>query len=146
MGRRIDRWPWGGLIGGASFTTDSRFVSAGSQTGSFGSYEKFITPSAFGKSVGNFAANYGDDILVGGVHLLQQEHNEQFYYDAIDGMILNNGNSLRRHDMSLTFNKTSGNATYLGFKNGKHRVNFDITDYEVIVKAFQRRKSSITQT
>src|SRR5690606_35266709 len=54
----------GGLIGGASFTTDSRSVSAGSQTGGCKVLEEFIAPSAFGKSVGNFAANYGDDILL----------------------------------------------------------------------------------
>jgi RHS repeat-associated protein len=55
----------------------------------------------------------------------------KFYYDAIDGMVLNNGTVLSRNDVILTFYKATGNATYLGFKNGKHHVNFDIEDFEI---------------
>lgn len=55
----------------------------------------------------------------------------EFYYDALDGMVLNNGTVLSRNDVALTFNKASGNATYLGFRNGKHHVNFDIADFEI---------------
>jgi hypothetical protein len=54
-----------------------------------------------------------------------------FYYNAIDGMVLNNGSVLSRNDVVLTFDKSIGNATYLGFKNGKHHVNFDIEDFEI---------------
>lgn len=61
----------------------------------------------------------------------QVEPDAKFYYDALDGLKLNNGQILYRKDFDLTFNPSNvGNAQYLGFKNGKHYVNFDIESYE----------------
>ncbi|QOI98034.1 MAG: hypothetical protein HRU69_11305 [Flammeovirgaceae bacterium] len=55
----------------------------------------------------------------------------KFYYDAIHGMVLNDGKTLSRDDVALSFDPSPGNATYLGFKNGKHHVNFNIEDFEI---------------
>jgi hypothetical protein len=73
-----------------------------------------------------------------------QGPNSKFYYDAIDGMVMNNGDILKRDDVLLSFNThikrewdgkliRGGNATYLGLKNGKHLINFNIEDYEITI-------------
>lgn len=57
-----------------------------------------------------------------------------FYYSALDGIVFNNGSVLSRNDFVITLNSdATANARYLGFKNGKHHVNFDIGDYEITI-------------
>ena len=73
---------------------------------------------------------------------VQSSGGSDFYYDALDGLVLNNGDVISRNDLALSFmneeefkkaypNGRIGNANYLGFSNGKHQVNFNITSYEV---------------
>lgn len=60
-----------------------------------------------------------------------KEGNSNLYYNAIDGIKFNNGEVLSRSQFSLTFNsENNANARYLGYKNGRHHINFDIGDYE----------------
>ncbi len=55
-----------------------------------------------------------------------------YYYDAVDGMVFNDGTVMSRNDFEITLNPDyTGNARYYGFKNGKHHVNFAISDYEI---------------
>ena len=64
------------------------------------------------------------------------------YYNALDGLVLPNGQTISRGDLELSFMgfeemkkiypkmTSAGNAHYLGLKDGKHHVNFNISDYE----------------
>lgn len=62
----------------------------------------------------------------------QDDKDPEFYYDALDGLELNDGSKVTRDQLNLTFDKSAvGNATYRGFKNGKHHINFNIESYEV---------------
>jgi len=55
-----------------------------------------------------------------------------FYYNAVDGMIFNDGTIMSRHDFVISLNSDpTANGRYLGFINGKHHVNFSMYDYEV---------------
>lgn len=68
----------------------------------------------------------------------QQKQKPEFYYKALDGLELNDGNILSRDDFLLTFKEDpNANATYLGFKNGKHNINFSISGYEETVENIQ---------
>ncbi len=53
----------------------------------------------------------------------------------LDGMIFNDGTKYSKGDAIITTNSDAvGNARYLGLKNGKHQVNFDIGEYEWTVE------------
>ncbi len=55
----------------------------------------------------------------------------EFYYQSVDGIVFNDGSVLSRNDFVFTFNfMTQANARYLGFKNGKHHINFSMGDYK----------------
>jgi hypothetical protein len=68
---------------------------------------------------------YGDIIS-------QQSVGLEFYYGTVDGMVFNNGKVMSRDDFIITLNSDfNANARFLGFKDGKYHVNFDIGEYEV---------------
>lgn len=54
------------------------------------------------------------------------------YYDAVDGMEFNDGTIMSRDKFDISLNDdATANARYLGYENGKYKVNFDISDYEI---------------
>ncbi len=64
--------------------------------------------------------------------------NEDFYYNALDGLVMNNGRVLKREELSLTFKySATSNALYGGYKNGKFHVNFSIGEYEITIANVQ---------
>ena len=63
---------------------------------------------------------------------LSQPKDLEYYYEAVDGMTMNDGTVMNRDDFLITLDDdATGNARYRGFKNGKHHVNFDLSDYEI---------------
>ncbi|QOI98043.1 MAG: hypothetical protein HRU69_11355 [Flammeovirgaceae bacterium] len=61
----------------------------------------------------------------------QTQTGPDFYYNALNGLVLNNGTILSKNDLVLTFNNLPyRDARYLGFKDGKYHVNFDIKSFE----------------
>ena len=63
----------------------------------------------------------------------EQRWTPEDYYNALDGLVLNDGSIISRDDLVLTFEpeRLGVTARYRGFKNGKHHVNFDVDEVEV---------------
>lgn len=61
-----------------------------------------------------------------------QSFDSDFYYNALDGIIFNDGTKLSKNDFQLSFDDdATANARYLGFKNNKYLINFSIGDFEI---------------
>ena len=60
--------------------------------------------------------------------------NTKVFYDAVDGIVFNDGSVKSIKDFKLSFEPDlNGNAHYKGFFNNKHHINFDIGDYEMTI-------------
>jgi len=115
-----------GLAGGAGYyaasavnwgTVGGALADAGKATG------KFLWDAKF-TIAGGFADGFQQGVS-----------KEKQYLSYLDGLELTNGNVLKKSDFKLSFKDSDnftfpGNANYLGFKGGKHHINFDIGDYE----------------
>ena len=81
-------------------------------------------------AIGNIL-DYGEDIG----NYLAPGAKSKIFETFLDGMSFNNGTKYNIGDAIITTNSDAlGNARYLGLKNGKHQVNFDIGEYEWTVE------------
>lgn len=67
----------------------------------------------------------------------QNSPDPEYYYRALDNLVLPNNQVIKRANLILTFfylppgAQRGGNAHFMGHKNGKWKVNFSIGDYEI---------------
>ncbi|EON78080.1 hypothetical protein ADIS_1277 [Lunatimonas lonarensis] len=130
-------WNAGIGYGGTSDNFNGSFGIGWSQKGGFdlnssaGYTKSFTSPQA--------------DMMTGGEiyseRNLLQNSDLEYYYNTLDKLVLPDGQIISREELLLTMmshdelkkiypNIRKGNSHYLGYKDGKHHVNFSIADYE----------------
>ena len=93
-----------------------------------GSFANGAITGAF-TTIFNHMQHYGDDTPETSQN---KKYNEEYYYESVDGMTFNDGTIVSRDDFVFTFNDDPlGNARFMGMKEGKYCINFDIGDYEI---------------
>lgn len=116
----------GGAIGGNS-------ISATFQSGQIGPVGHVA--SATGKAGFELSVDLGQmaasTLLVGSGAIDGARQGRNFYEEAIDGMILNDGSKLSLSQIEMSFeDDAQANARYRGKKGGRHHINYSIGDYE----------------
>ena len=108
------------------------------ESGNTGTAIIFDNPTQFTKGMTDSKALAIGNVLDLGVEIgncLAPRAKSKIFEFFLDGMSFNNGTKYNKGDAIITTNSDAlGNARYLGVKNGKHQVNFDIGEYEWTVE------------
>jgi RHS repeat-associated protein len=118
-------------------------IYSNGQFGNGGDGFFYTVSTPYGVNLGyNFGAVVAGANSRGSERIQQQQTQtkSEFYYNTLDGLVLNDGTVLSKNDLVLMFdNLPFSDARYLGFKNGRHHVNFSI-------KSYQETKANIRAT